>query len=333
MKNEFRALVAEKADQRLGFSDVLPTRCIGDLQGEELCILYGVVVRFTPARKTRGTGATARENYERTIRLTRHTDHLVSVVLTDPTMPSRSDGLSINFFNAAAMLPPVEQVGDILKCSVKVCIDTTTIMPAVPNGYLGQVQRYGSKLQGISPKFSYYVALLTQADAPDLDATDLKIRALLSSWWNSSAEANTFSVPLMPKPARPTLKIADIVTHDIFCDIIAQVIAVYPLAGRSVRILVSDFTSNDRIQKPNSVPESVAYPLELITVLTCYLWDANADEGATLLPGDYVTLKNARIKLGELGLEAALHGDRDFSRKCNVFKLAENDPVVAGIRK
>ncbi|KAJ3185330.1 hypothetical protein HDU85_001380 [Gaertneriomyces sp. JEL0708] len=314
MKNEFRALVAEKADQRLGFSDVLPTRCIGDLQGEELCILYGVVVRFTPARKTRGTGATAREIYQQTILLTRHPDHLVNVVLTDPTMPSRSDGLSINFFNAAAMLPPVEQVGEILKCSVK-------------------IQRYGSKLQGISPKFSYYVALLAQADTPDLDATDLKIRALLSLWWNTSAEANTFSAPPIPKPARPTLKIANIVTHDIFCDITAQVIAVYPLAGRGVRILVSDFTSNDRIQKPNTVPESVAYPLELITVLTCYLWDANADEGATLLPGDYVTLKNARIKLGELGLEAALHGDRDFSRKCNVFKIAANDPVVAGIRK
>ncbi|KAJ3017008.1 3-ketoacyl-CoA thiolase with broad chain length specificity [Thoreauomyces humboldtii] len=269
-----------------------PIMALGDVSLYTVCTIYGVVALFKPVRKTNGT------------------DHIAAFQLVDPTLSPR-ESIAINVFHALDMLPNVTRIGDVVKCRVR-------------------LQRFGARVQGVSVKDGSYLAVVLEEPIYEHDGNaDWAIASALKSWWDGlNVSASVISIP--PPIARPVLKVCDINTSNVFCDMSVQVVfasgSSHQQGSHQTTLLVVDYTENFDLPPPMVQPPP---PAPQHSILICTFWDEHADVAARVPIGSYVHLRNLRIKHGASGLEAAMHGSRTTrGDHKHITVLSYDDPAV-----
>jgi hypothetical protein len=98
-----------------------------------------------------------------------------------------------------------------------------------------------------------------------------------------------------------------------------------PKKERCQVLVVTDFTSNPKLDKENLIVSKMLTPLSLDSLIVASLWD-NHSECPDLVENGYALLKNCRIKLDKNGrIEIAVNGDKIYPTKRQVFGISVND--------
>lgn len=96
-----------------------------------------------------------------------------------------------------------------------------------------------------------------------------------------------------------------------------------------MELTLTDFTPNPKPMDGYDAQRTIEPEL----LLQAILWDENADQCPDLQLGDYVFLRNAKLKTSKLGMyELSLHGDR-MQHKVNIHKYDIDHPLVKEIEK
>ncbi|KAJ3162909.1 hypothetical protein HDU88_006549 [Geranomyces variabilis] len=281
-------------------NNIPATTALGEVKAARAFTVYGVVISFRPVRSTHGS------------------DHVLTVCLTDPTMPAATEGLTINLFDSLSRLPEVQAVGTVLKCTIR-------------------VQMYGYKYQGVSIKSQAPVATALSTLGNDKQsAEDTQIAEFLTLWWQRVLERFAWSSPSVAStgmPGRPVFSVSQIKHPNVFCDMCVQVVSSYPTQGNRITLLVTDYTENEVDLVSQVALDTLPLPFSANAVLSCTLWDDHVQEGEQLLPGAYVFLRNVRTKCGNYGLEVNMHAGRHEPDVPSVMFLQLDDPVVVEMQK
>jgi len=156
------------------------------------------------------------------------------------------------------------------------------------------------------------------------------------------------------RPA-PRLKFALLkdVNNSQFCDVIAEVIKKHPNSYDTCELYLSDYTSNNlffdyKLPGQRDVEEGRPGDTWGYTNTTLPKWLGPYGKftiQAKLFPphglwandhlhvGDYVSVKNLRIKYQRDKLEAVLHGDRHRPEQVDISKAHFGDPDVAALKE
>jgi hypothetical protein len=92
--------------------------------------------------------------------------------------------------------------------------------------------------------------------------------------------------------------------------------------------VVTDFTSNPKLDKENLIVSKIITPLSLDSLIVASLWD-NHSNCPDLVENGYALLKNCRIKLDKNSrIEVAVNGDKIYPTKRLVYGIPVDDPAL-----
>lgn len=243
----------------------------------------------------------------------------MSMVLEDDSICSGGEadkGLLVNFFNRqVSCLPQVEQVGQIIECR------------------RFKLQSYQNRVQAISTNYCSFSVFAPSANGKGwsvkrshektVEPSEEEIEICNSLLNNNNNNGISTTSTSMLASSRPSLRVEDIKTQNIYFDWVAQVVK-GPLEGdKNVETyILTDFTKTPfeaycRIDSVN-LPSSILVPVTF--------WDNYADEARLdLREGMVVRVENLRSKLVNNSLSFVLHGDPSQIRKITICQEVPSD--------
>ncbi|RIA88321.1 hypothetical protein C1645_877472 [Glomus cerebriforme] len=259
--------------------------------------VVGVVVSYTPNRKSSGT------------------DYTCSLVLVDPSIPNNVKGISVNIFRSRLEHLPDLSVGSIFvgkHLRINMFHETTQLVATKEESTFKVI----CDITKPNQQFPFNM----QQHAKEIMAYANYLRR----WCTSSSNPKVGNYI----PSRQRRRIEEL-SPNIFFDLIAEVVMVYP-AANAVDLYVTDFTENQLLGN-REYRTNTPYGLCSRSILQITLWDEHAEDGEDLRIGTFVLLQNLHAKNNANGdLVAALHGDRERRRK-KIIVLEKNDMEIANI--
>ncbi|CAB4405636.1 unnamed protein product [Rhizophagus irregularis] len=260
--------------------------------------VVGVVVSYTPNRKSSGT------------------DYTCSLTLVDPSIPNNVKGISVNIFRSRKEHLPDLSVGSIFigkHLRINTFHETTQLVATKEESTFKVICDVANQNQ----QFPFNM----RQHAKEIMAYANYLRRWCASLSNSKV-GNYTSIT----SSRQRRRIEELSPH-IFFDLIAEVVMVYPTEN-AVDLYVTDFTEN-KLLGNREYRTNTPYGLSNESILQITLWDEHAEDGEDLQIGTFVLLQNLHAKINTNGdLVAALHGDRELRRK-KINVLDKNDVEIA----
>ncbi|GBC08351.1 hypothetical protein RclHR1_08050007 [Rhizophagus clarus] len=262
--------------------------------------VVGVVVSYTPNRKSSGT------------------DYTCSLILVDPSIPNNVKGISVNIFRSRKEHLPDLSVGCIFigkHLRINMFHETTQLVATKEESTFKVICDIANQNQ----QFPFNM----RQHAKEIMAYANYLRRW-SAFLSNPKVGNYTSL------SRQRRKIEELSPH-MFFDLIAEVVMVYP-AENAVDLYVTDFTEN-KLLGNREYRSNTPYGLCSGSILQITLWDEHAKDGEDLQIGTFVLLQNLHAKINSNGdLVAALHGDRELRRK-KIIVLDKNDVEIAKLTR
>lgn len=229
----------------------------------------------------------------------------MSFVITDPSIPLSSNGLTIMIFAKSEDKFPQIEVGSVMKCSIK-------------------IQGFNNRIQGISNSRSEFLVLgrdsvVSQNQIKIYDS----LREYLLGHENIIKHQQKPSINL-----RPLLKITN-VRPSVLCDVKAKVVFIEEISQTGcLSLIISDFTRNELLSDIEKSDSFSSFGIPSVLLIQLILWDEHVRKGKGLKVGDYGLFKNLRPKFDQNGrLEFYMHGDRPAPSFSTKISLLSNDDI------
>ncbi|KAJ3330276.1 3-ketoacyl-CoA thiolase with broad chain length specificity [Kappamyces sp. JEL0680] len=160
-------------------------------------------------------------------------DWSMNLTVADPTIPPPNRGLTILIFKPTLQECPQIQVGDIVKCCVK-------------------LSQYQDRLQGIISKSSKngYIKLLQPGD-PSMLLADASIFSALKKWYNALTANKNYKPGTTSKRTggRPVLLLQELdsqrTSSSFWFDFYCKVLMELPSSPDARSFLITDYTVNE----------------------------------------------------------------------------------------
>ncbi|KAJ3416100.1 3-ketoacyl-CoA thiolase with broad chain length specificity [Chytridiales sp. JEL 0842] len=249
------------------------------------------------------------------------TDYKLIVNLTDPTIQGH---IGCNLFKPnKEELPEKVSVGDII-----------ILLNVRITEFNGKPQLLSSR----SFQSFHYARASPELRPPESSPVGDLVR-LLEYWYAESHPPPTLTSATGASESTSSTRyektIGELSRPNVFIDLNCQVIYVGGISncGKNRVLYVTDFTKNTYLRNFGELRNAILpVPCEMIMVVT--LWDDNVRLAENLKPGDYVYIRNMRIKTVSDGkLEGALHGSRGGQNMSNISHLEADHPSVLGMKK
>lgn len=157
-------------------------------------------------------------------------------------------------------------------------------------------------------------------DCP-LDGDDHTIVRYLQKW---NTQTNHAELELSSRQFREVKEISE--RNTMFMDFIGQVVDIQKVAEDHLDLVLTDYTENSK--PDSSLKERDNLNVGVKFLILCGLWDNNADDCPELIPGDFVSLTNCKLKAVRF-YELNIH--RETEGKIRVVKLKETDPRLENL--
>ncbi|KAI8371466.1 uncharacterized protein BYT42DRAFT_548329 [Radiomyces spectabilis] len=281
-----------------------------ELTATQQADVYGIVKMLKPARQC----ANGRRDWQLTFQV------------IDPSIQPQSKISHITsnlFYESQDWLPAIQGPGDIVICK------NVVLRPF--NGTV-QVQKIANRSTFIVVDPDTLKQRPNAAYAITPTENDWKMIRLYQQW-AKDRKATDRPLPTMNMPSQP--KITHLRTDELqpnyfpYFDYVGQVVAVN-LQGPCMVFLLTDYTENPQPMDDEDLPTGVDARL----LVQCTLWDENVRQCPAFQHGDFIHLRNCKVKQSAYGqLELAVHGEKNLQRKFRkVFKLDPADPLLAQLQ-
>ncbi|ORX77450.1 nucleic acid-binding protein, partial [Anaeromyces robustus] len=242
-------------------------------------------------------------------KITKRNEYYQAISLVDPTTEGKITKLII-FNPNINSFPNVKEKGDIIFCrNVK-------------------IQKFNDKNQIISNNQTSFRVFPRVKDPTSCDIEFLIVDTY-RNWWKAN-EINNFNNGKLY--SRKVHKISELNDSVIYFDLYCQLIRILDFhIDNCVSALVTDYTENELLEEKIFHENSSIFTK---MYLTCTFWDEYANEIKKYSEGDYIFIKNIKVRRNNKNnyfLEGIIHGNSN--NWDSLFILEDNDPSIDEIKK